>query len=117
MNGGDIRPDRHALLESDALLTQIESLVAEGDRARFDGDRYRWVLHRLWIAVGNEAIAYIRLAGRLYRLRNMLAHDRLPDIDEDEVWRMTTIRPAQLRVRGAWLLLKLRIHADNIARR
>jgi hypothetical protein len=27
----------------------------------------------------------------------MLAHDRLPDIDEDEVWRMTTIRPAQLR--------------------
>lgn len=34
---------------------------------------------------------------RLYRLRNMLAHDRLPDIDEDEVWRMTTIRPAQLR--------------------
>ena len=63
-------------------------------------------MHRLWIAVGNEALAYVRLAGlnpyvaqpwaRLYRLRNMLAHDRLPDIDEDEVWRMTTIRPAQL---------------------
>lgn len=62
---------------------------------------------RLWIAVGNEAIAYVRLAwlnpyvaqswARLYRLRNMLAHDRLPDIDDDEVGRMTTIRPAQLR--------------------
>jgi len=31
----------------------------EGDAARFDGEsRYRWVLHRLWIAVGNEALAY-----------------------------------------------------------
>jgi len=49
-------------------------------------DRYRWVLHRLWIAVGNGAITYVRLAGlnlytaqpwaRLYRLRNMLAHDQ-----------------------------------------
>lgn len=34
---------------------------------------------------------------RLYRLRNILAHDRPPDIDEDEVWWMTTIRPAELR--------------------
>ncbi len=112
---GDVRPDRHALLEFDALLAQIESLVAEGDRARFDSDdRYRWILHRLWIAVGNEALAYVRLTGlnpyvaqpwaRLYRLRNMLAHDRLPDIDEDEVWRMTTIRPAQLREQISVLL-------------
>ena len=31
----------------------------EGDAARFDREaRYRWVLHRLWIAVGNEALAY-----------------------------------------------------------
>jgi len=27
----------------------------------------------------------------------MLAHDRIPDIDENEAWRMTTIRLAQLR--------------------
>ncbi|MGH3850963.1 MAG: hypothetical protein ACRDRT_14915 [Pseudonocardiaceae bacterium] len=101
------------LLELDALLEQIQVLAADGDRERFDkDDHYRWVLHRLWIAVGNEALAYARLTGqnpqvdqpwaRLYRLRNMLAHDRLPDIDEDEVWRMTAVRPAVLqdRVRG-----------------
>ncbi|HYZ53602.1 MAG TPA: hypothetical protein VE733_08900 [Streptosporangiaceae bacterium] len=108
MSGEDIRPDRHVLLELDALLAQIEALLAEGGRERFDADdRYRWVLHRLWIAVGNEALAYARLTGRtlqaeqpwgrLYRLRNMLAHDRLPDIDEDEVWRMTVMRTASLR--------------------
>ncbi len=113
MTDEDVRRDRHALLELDALLRQIELLVAEGDRERFEkDDRYRWMLHRLWIAVGNEALAYARLAGRnpqaeqpwarLYRLRNMLAHERLPDIDEDEVWRMSIIRPAQIRsqVRG-----------------
>lgn len=65
------------------------------------------MLHRLWIAVGNEALAYARLAGidpqvdqpwaRLYQLRNKLAHCRLPDIDEDEVWRMSAFRPASLR--------------------
>lgn len=108
MSNRDTRPDRHILLEFDALLEQIQILAAKGDRARFDSDdHYRWVLHRLWIAVGNEALAYARLTGqnpqadqpwaRLYRLRNMLAHDRLPDLDEDEVWRMTAIRPTDLR--------------------
>ncbi|MGH3764193.1 MAG: HepT-like ribonuclease domain-containing protein [Pseudonocardiaceae bacterium] len=103
------------LLELDALLEQIQSLATEGDREQFDkDDRYRWVLHRLWIAVGNEALAYARLTGRnpqvdqpwarLYRLRNMLAHDRLPDIDEDEVWRMTAVRPAALRAQVRGLL-------------
>ena len=52
----DARPDRHALLELDALLSEIAMLRDEGDAARFDREtRYRWVLHRLWIAVGNEA--------------------------------------------------------------
>jgi uncharacterized protein with HEPN domain len=108
VSGDEARPDRHALLELDALLAQIETTVADGDRSRFDADdRYRWVLHRLWIAVGNEALAYARLAGcepeteqpwaRLYLLRNRLAHQRLTDIDEDEVWRMSTMRPAPLR--------------------
>jgi uncharacterized protein with HEPN domain len=108
VSGEEIRPDRHTLLELDALLTQIETLLAGGDRRRFDtDDHYRWVVHRLWIAVGNEALAYVRLTGRnpnasqpwarLYRLRNMLAHDRLPDIDEDEVWRVTVLRAAPLR--------------------
>jgi hypothetical protein len=49
----DSRPDRHALLELHALLTQIADLRSEGDAARFTADaRYRWVLHRLW-ARGN----------------------------------------------------------------
>ncbi len=54
----DVRPDRHALLELDALLRELAALRDDGDAARFDQDsRYRWVLHRLWIAVGNEALA------------------------------------------------------------
>lgn len=108
MNGEDIRTDRHALLELDALLARIEALAAETDRNAFENDDHlRWVLHRLWIAVGNEALAYARLTGidpyvdqpwaRLYQLRNKLAHRRLPDIDEAEVWRMTALRPASLR--------------------
>ena len=55
----DTRPDRHALLQLHALLTQLAALRDEGDPARFGGDsRYRLVLHRLWIAGGNEALAY-----------------------------------------------------------
>ncbi len=108
MNAGEVRADRHALLELDALLARIEALAAGADRDQFETDDYlRWVIHRLWIAVGNEALAYARLTGadpqgdqpwaRLYQLRNKLAHRRLPDIDEDEVWRMTALRPASLR--------------------
>ena len=52
------RPDRHALLELEAILDQIRVLRDEGDAERFITDnRYRWVLHRLWIAAGNEAFA------------------------------------------------------------
>jgi hypothetical protein len=41
---GDIRPDRHALLELDALLAEIAILRDEGDAARSGQDaRYRWV--------------------------------------------------------------------------
>lgn len=108
MSDEDVRGDRHALLELDALLLRIQSLTADGDRPRFEtDDNFRWVLHRLWIAVGNEALAYAKVSGldlytdqpwaRLYQLRNKLAHRRLPDIDEDEVWRMTALRPASLR--------------------
>jgi len=104
----DIRPDRHVLLEFVALLDELIRLREAGDRARFDSDHeYRWLLHRVWIAVGNEAHAYADLTGRsvqrdspwsgLYQMRNRLAHRRLPDIDEDEVWRMTQFRPERLR--------------------
>ena len=49
----DVRPDRHALLELQALLTQITALRSEGDAERYTADaRYRWILHRLWIAAG-----------------------------------------------------------------
>jgi hypothetical protein len=64
----DIRSDRHALLELDALLDEIASLRGEGDATRFASDsRYRWVLHRLWIAAGNEALAYSTATGHPVR--------------------------------------------------
>jgi hypothetical protein len=96
-------PGRHALLELDALLHHITALRDEGDAARFGADsRYRWVLHRLWIAAGNEALAYTAATGQpvradrtwanLYDLRNHLAHSRLPDIDEGLVRRFTWSR-------------------------
>lgn len=104
MSHGAIRPERGILLELEALLAYVERLAADGDRQRYDtDDLYRWPLHRLWIAVGNEASAYLELGapGRQWNalklLRNRLVHTRLPDIDEDAVWRMTTLRPAGLR--------------------
>lgn len=105
-SGKPLRPDRHALFEMRALLDYLIGLRGEGDRARFDRDeRFRWLLHRLWIAIGNEAVAYATAVGagerdepwnRLRRFRNELAHRRLPDVDEGEVWRTTTLRPEQL---------------------
>ena len=99
-----VRPERAALLELDALLGILIDLATEGDRARYDDDaRYRWVIQRLWIAVGNEAGEVQRHLGvvgpwrGLYLLRNALAHRRLPDIDEDLVWRTTSMRPPSLR--------------------
>lgn len=100
------RPDRLALLELDALLTHVTRLRDAGDRNRYDTDLdYRWALHRVWIAVGNEALAYAEAVGldgrraqpwaRLYLQRNMLAHQRLPDIDDDGVWRDTVLRTSQ----------------------
>lgn len=100
---GDARPDRHALLELQALLTQIAGLRSKGDAVPFVADaRYRWVLHRQWIAAGNEALAYTQASGEptradrtwanLYDLRNHLAHSRLPDIDESLVRRFTWTR-------------------------
>ena len=35
---GDTRPDRHALLDLDALLDQIAILRDEGNPVRFDND-------------------------------------------------------------------------------
>ncbi|ORV96919.1 hypothetical protein AWC14_15480 [Mycobacterium kyorinense] len=104
----DHRPDLHALLELDALLTEIISLRDTGDPARYAAEaHYRWVLHRLWIAVGNEALAYAtatersiranRLWANLCDLRNHLAHSRLPDIDEGIVQRFTWARADSLR--------------------
>lgn len=104
----DRQAQRRALLELDGILARIETIAADTDRATFDrSDTMRWVLHRLWIAVGNEALAYTRTAqlderadqpwARLYQLRNKLAHRRLPDIDEHEVWRITALRPASIR--------------------
>jgi hypothetical protein len=60
-----MRPDRRALLELDSLLGQVELLHRSGSRARFDADRiYRWALHRLWIAAGNEALRDVSAIGR-----------------------------------------------------
>lgn len=99
--------EHHALLELEALLEQIQRLRDEGDAEQFAADsRYRWVLHRLWIAVGNEALAYTTAHGipvrqhalwaNLYDLRNHLAHSRLPDVDEALVQRFTWTRTESL---------------------
>lgn len=109
------RPDRHALLELEALLVEIAALRGEGDAARFAADaRYRWVLHRLWIAAGNEALAYVTAMGEsvradliwanLYDLRNHLAHSRLPDVDEGLVQRFTWARTDSLHANVRQLL-------------
>jgi uncharacterized protein with HEPN domain len=114
----EARPDRHALVEYQALLGQIAALRDEGDADRFAADdRYRWILHRLWIAVGNEALAYTQAIGQsvraertwanLYDLRNHLAHSRLPDIDEGLVRRFTWARLDSLRVVAQQLLRSL----------
>lgn len=110
----DLRPDRHALFELDALLGEIRSL-REVTPARFAADsRYRWVLHRLWIAAGNEALAYTtatgqsvrsdRLWANLYDLRHHLAHSRLPDVDERLVQRFTWTRTDSLHANVQELL-------------
>jgi len=115
VSGADLRPDRHALLELDALLGEVIALRDEGDGDRFDRDRrYRWLLHRLWIAVGNEALAYTAAIGRpvrgaqpwanLYELRNHLAHHRLPDVDDGRVRRITWLSTDQLRTQVQHLL-------------
>jgi uncharacterized protein with HEPN domain len=112
---GDARPDRHALLELQALLTQMAALRSEGNADRFTADaRYRWILHRLWIAAGNEALAYTQASGQpiradrtwanLYDLRNHLAHSRLADIDESLVRRFTWARLDSLRANTEHLL-------------
>ena len=93
----DLRPDRHALLELEALLKEIATLRAEGNAARFNDDaRYRWVLHRLWIAAGNEALAYTasirqpvraeRTWANLYDLRNHLAPRAGAGSDREELY-------------------------------
>jgi hypothetical protein len=111
----DSRADRHALLELQALLTQLAALRDEGNAARFSADsRYRWILHRLWIAAGNEALAYAQATSQavranrtwanLYDLRNHLAHSRLPDIDEGLVRRFTWARLDSLQATVVHLL-------------
>jgi len=111
-----VRPDRQALLELDALLGHIIRLRDAGSRSRYDEDLdYRWALHRVWIAIGNEAQAFAEARGldprrdepwaRLYLQRNLLAHRRLPEIDEDGVWRHTTLRADQALVAGRSVLL------------
>lgn len=53
------RPDRYALLEMRALVERIIQLRDAGGRQRyFADDDHRWLIHRLWIGVGNEAVAY-----------------------------------------------------------
>jgi uncharacterized protein with HEPN domain len=109
------RPARIALLEMRALLHRIVELREDGGREHyFSDDRHRWVVHRLWIAVGNEAVAYAQAVGadqytvepwnRLRQLRYHIAHQRLADIDDERIWRMTNLRPAELLERVNALL-------------
>ena len=78
---------RQAALEMRQLLRELTSLTGEGDRIRYQADhRYRWVM----LAGDTATWRQLRL------LRNELAHTRLPDIDEDKVWRLTVVRPSSL---------------------
>lgn len=89
------------------LLGRVLEVRDDGGRQRYFGDdRHRWILHRLWIAIGNEAVAYAAAVdadpyrdepwNTLRRQRNHLAHRRLPDIDDEFVWRTTQLRPEPL---------------------
>lgn len=94
---------RHTLMELSALLGELRALVEDGDSCRYHSDaRYRWAIHRLWIAIGNE-VQYLGQSHRyvepwrsLRLLRNRLAHARLPDVDDGWVWRITVLRPPEL---------------------
>ena len=110
-----IRPDRRALLDLDAVLSKIEGLGDAGSRARYDRDDvYRWAIHRLWIAAGNEAFNYVSALGRhinqtqpwgrIYERRNRLAHQPLADIDDDAIWRVTVMRTGGYRQQTRALL-------------
>lgn len=109
------RPDRYALLEMRALVERIVHLRDDGGRDRyFSDEEHRWLIHRLWIAVGNEAMAYAQAVGldpyqdepwnRLRRVRNEPAHKRLADLDDEGVWRTTQVRPEPLLTRLAELI-------------
>lgn len=63
-------------------------------------------VHRVWIAIGNEALAYVEATGLdrrsqpwalFYQQRSVLAHRRRPEIDEDRVWRLTALRTERYR--------------------
>jgi hypothetical protein len=93
-------------MEMESLLDQVIRLRDAGDRDCFDSDDdYKWVLHRLWIAIGNEARFYTDAAGMqgrraqpwtaLYEQRNELAHRHLSDIDDNGLWRTTVMRAEQ----------------------
>lgn len=101
-----MRPDRGLLLELRALLDLIEGITRQGRDGYDSSQERRWVLQRLWIAVGNTAEQYRRVEGiqageqpwsRLVEFRNVLAHTRLAEIDDAEVWRTSTLRAGPLR--------------------
>jgi hypothetical protein len=69
------RSDRIALLEMRALLHRIIDVRDDGGRERyFSDDRHRWVVHRLWIAVGNDAVAYAQAVGAAGRRARRAVH-------------------------------------------
>ncbi len=94
------------LLELRALLDLVDDLNAAGRDVYEASQQRRWALQRLWIAIGNTAEDYRIAVGvtegaqpwqRLKQFRNDLAHRRLPDIDDDWVWRTSQMRTQPLR--------------------
>ena len=100
---GDTRPDRHALLELEALLTRSAPCATRatptgsppttGTGGSCTGygsppGTRRWPTP---LATG-QPVRADRTWANLYDLRNHLAHSRLPDIDESLVRRFTWTR-------------------------
>lgn len=98
---GDVRAERHALLELDALLARIEALAADSDRRRFEADdNLRWVC-RFGIFDLRSALPGIG-DGTIRNALDDLRRDGRVDVDGPELLRKLRRGSAQSNVTPNW---------------